>query len=169
MNTDNRQTYACSTTKLSLCDRDVLSSAPLFSPNMNDAVFTWTRLQTARLRHELLTTIHPLYLVLGLSPQYSLRSKMHVLCVCVCVHANRSSSLWMWPLDLWVRGWEQPVEWPTLENTLTRPGNIHKITLYIYIHTKWTRKPEHSLMQRPPNMQTSAGARQPRSHLHILM
>lgn len=45
--------------------------------------------------------------------------KMHVL----CVHDNRSSSLWMWPLDLWVRGWGPPVEWPTQENTLIKPGN----------------------------------------------
>ena len=34
----------------------------------------------------------------------------------------------MWPLDLWARGWELPVEWPILENTLTRPGNKHTNT-----------------------------------------
>lgn len=59
-------------------------------------------------------------------PKARLQIHKHAWNVSVC---NRSSSLWMWPLDPWVKAWEPPVEWPTLENTLTRPGNKKKHTL----------------------------------------
>lgn len=76
---------------------------------------------------------------------------------CVCLHANRSSSLWMWPLDLWVRDWELPVEWPTLESTLTEPGNMHSVPVR---HTNWKVSCRGGTM--------TAGAQHANMHLHTL-
>lgn len=83
-------------------------------------------------------------------------SNVHVfICVCGC----RSSSLWMWPRDLLVRGWEPRVEWLTLENTLTRPGNKNKVTL-TRINT--------IIFVGGENMHISAEVQQPSLHLHTL-
>lgn len=63
----------------------------------------------------------------------------------------------MWPQDLLVRGWEPRVEWLTLENTLTRPGNTNKVTL--------TRINTIILVG---GVHISAEVQQPSLHLHTL-
>lgn len=60
-----------------------------------------------------------------------------LMCVCIDVYLciRRSSTLWIWPLDLWDRVSAWPVGWLTLGNTLTRPGNPRDVYTHMQVTT----------------------------------